>query len=105
MPNTHAIHGPTGGSRFGSMPVTKTGWAAGALSVLYVIGVAQYVSPIKVIGLGVPTVVGLLAGACGLFATLVGHDHSWVVSLAILVAVVAVALTLLTSDGADSEYG
>ena len=95
MPNTHAIHGPTGGSHFGAMPITKTGWAAGGLAILYVIGVAQYLSPIRVIGMGLPTVVGLLAGACGLFAILRGHDHSWVAWLGIAVAAVAVAVTLL----------
>ena len=95
MPNTHAIHGPTGGSHFGSTPITMTGWAAGGLAILYVIGVAQYLSPIKFIGMGVPTLVGLLAGACGLFAILIRHDRSWVAWLGIAVAVVAVALTLL----------
>ena len=95
MQNTHAIHGSTGGGRFGSMPITKTGWAAGVLAILYVIGVAQYFSSIKIIGLGIPTAVGVLAGACGMFAVLIGHDHSWVAWLGISVAVVAVVLTLL----------
>ncbi len=95
MTDIHAVHGPTGGNHFGSLPTTKTGWAAGVLAVLYVIGAAQYMSPIRMIGLGVPTVAGLVAGGFGLFAILVGHDHSWVAWLGILAALVAVALTLL----------
>ncbi len=95
MPNTHAIPGPSGGSHFGSMPITKWGWAAGGLAILYVIGVAQYLSPIKIIGMGLPTIAGLLAGACGLFAILKRHDRSWAAWLGVAAAVVAVALTLL----------
>ena len=58
-------------------PITKTGWASGGLAILYAIGVVQYLSPIRFIGMGVPTVVGLLAGVCGLFAVPRPYDHSW----------------------------
>ncbi len=95
MPSTHAIDGPTVRNHFGFTPITKTGWAAGGLAILYAIGVVQYLSPIRFIGMGVPTVVGLLAGVCGLFAVAVGHDHSWVAWLGIAAAIVAVAVTLL----------
>jgi len=95
MSDTHAIHGSTGGSHFGSAPTTKTAWAAGVLALLYVIGLVLYLSPIKMIGLGVPTLVGLLAGACALFAITIGHDHSWVAWLGVAAALVALVVTVV----------
>jgi len=95
MSDTHAIHGSTGGSHFGSVATTKTAWAAGVLAALYVIGLVLYLSPLKTIGLGVPTLVGLLAGACGLFAITIGHDHSWMAWLGVAAAVVALVATVL----------
>lgn len=95
MLNAHATRSPGGDSRLRSTPVTKTGWVAGALAALYAIGVVQYLSPIKFIGLGAPTMIGFLAGACGLFAVLIGHDRSWLAWLGVLAGVVAAALVLV----------
>lgn len=95
MSNIYAIYHPTGDHRFRTTPTAKTTWVAGALAVLYVFGVVQYLSPAKFIGLGVPTATGLLAGVFGLFAVTIAHDRSWMAWLGIATAIVGLVVALL----------
>lgn len=95
MSSTQVVHHPSRGSRLGATPTTWAAWAAGGLALLYAIGIIQYVTPVRFIGLGIPTAIALVAGACGLYALVVVRDRSWMAWLGVAAAVLAVIVTVV----------
>jgi hypothetical protein len=81
-------------SKFPTTPRTQLGWWAGGLAIAFVVLFLLIMSSMIAFPGVLYLVIGIAAGALGLYAMIKQGESSWLVWLAILCGVFALILTL-----------